>query len=247
MRLEGKRAIVTGGSRGIGRAIALRLADEGADVAVCASSSAASAEAVAEEIRAKGRQSLGCQADVSNAAQVAALISETLEAFSSIDILVNNAGINRDGLLMRMKEEDWDSVLDVNLKGAFLCTKAVARSMMKARSGRIVNLSSVVGLMGNAGQVNYSASKAGLLGLTKSSAKELASRGITVNAVCPGFIPTEMTEGMPEQAKAALIDLIPLGRLGTTENIAAAVAFLASDDASYITGQSIVVDGGMVM
>jgi 3-oxoacyl-[acyl-carrier protein] reductase len=247
MRLEGKRAIVTGGSRGIGRAIALRLADEGADVAVCASSSAASAEAVAEEIRAKGRKALGCQADVSNAAQVEALISETLEAFSSIDILVNNAGINRDGLIMRMKEEDWDSVLDVNLKGAFLCTKAVSRSMMKARSGRIVNLSSVVGLMGNAGQVNYSASKAGLLGLTKSSAKELGSRGITVNAVCPGFIPTDMTDGMPEQGKAALIDLIPLGRLGTTENIAAAVAFLASDDASYITGQSIVVDGGMVM
>lgn len=247
MRLEGKRAIVTGGSRGIGRAIALRLADEGADVAVCASSSAGSAEAVAEEIRAKGRQALGCQADVSNAAQVAALISETLEAFCSIDILVNNAGINRDGLLIRMKEEDWDSVLDVNLKGAFLCTKAVARLMMKARSGRIVNLSSVVGLMGNAGQVNYSAAKAGLLGLTKSSAKELASRGITVNAVCPGFIPTDMTEGIPEQAKATLIDLIPLGRLGTTENIAAAVAFLASDDASYITGQSLVVDGGMVM
>jgi 3-oxoacyl-[acyl-carrier protein] reductase len=247
MRLEGKRAIVTGGSRGIGRAIALRLADEGADVAVCASSSAGSAEAVAEEIRAKGRQALGCQADVSNAAQVAALISETLEAFCSIDILVNNAGINRDGLLIRMKEEDWDSVLDVNLKGAFLCTKAVARLMMKARSGRIVNLSSVVGLVGNAGQVNYSAAKAGLLGLTKSSAKELASRGITVNAVCPGFIPTDMTEGIPEQAKATLIDLIPLGRLGTTENIAAAVAFLASDDASYITGQSLVVDGGMVM
>ena len=247
MRLEGKRAIVTGGSRGIGRAIALRLADEGADVAVCASSSATSAEAVAEEIRAKGRKALGCQADVSNAAQVEALISETLEAFSSIDILVNNAGINRDGLIMRMKEEDWDSVLDVNLKGAFLCTKAVSRSMMKARSGRIVNLSSVVGLMGNAGQVNYSASKAGLLGLTKSSAKELGSRGITVNAVCPGFIPTDMTDRMPEQAKAALTDLIPLGRLGTTENIAAAVAFLASDDASYITGQSIVVDGGMVM
>ena len=247
MRLEGKRAIVTGGSRGIGRAIALRLADEGADVAVCASSSAGSAEAVAEEIRAKGRQALGCQADVSNAAQVAALISETLEAFCSIDILVNNAGINRDGLLIRMKEEDWDSVLDVNLKGAFLCTKAVARLMMKARSGRIVNLSSVVGLMGNAGQVNYSAAKAGLLGLTKSSAKELASRGITVNAVCPGFIPTDMTEGIPEQTKATLIDLIPLGRLGTTENIAAAVAFLAPDDASYITGQSLVVDGGMVM
>ncbi len=247
MRLEGKRAIVTGGSRGIGRAIALRLADEGADVAVCASSSAGSAEAVAEEIRAKGRQALGCQADVSNAAQVAALISETLEAFCSIDILVNNAGINRDGLLIRMKEEDWDSVLDVNLKGAFLCTKAVARLMMKARSGRIVNLSSVVGLVGNAGQVNYSAAKAGLLGLTKSSAKELASRGITVNAVCPGFIPTDMTEGIPEQTKATLIDLIPLGRLGTTENIAAAVAFLASDDASYITGQSLVVDGGMVM
>ena len=247
MGLEGKRALVTGGSRGIGRAIALRLADEGVDVAVCASRSLETAAAVAEEIRAKGRKALAVKADVSDAGEVEALIAEVLEAFSTVDILVNNAGINRDGLLVRMKEEDWDAVLDVNLKGAFLCTKAISRSMMKARSGRIINLSSVIGLVGNAGQVNYSASKAGLLGFTKSIAKELAGRGITVNAVCPGFIPTEMTAGMPEQAKEALLGLIPMGRLGSTEDIAATVAFLASDDASYITGQAIVVDGGMVM
>ncbi len=247
MRLEGKRAIVTGGSRGIGRAIALRLADEGADVAVCASRSLESAEAVAEEIRAKGRQAIATKGDVSKADEVDALVAEVLGGFETVDILVNNAGINRDGLLMRMKEEDWDAVLDVNLKGAFLCTKAISRSMMKARTGKIINVSSVVGLMGNAGQVNYSASKAGLIGLTKSTAKELAGRGITVNTVCPGFIPTDMTDGMPEQAKEALIGLIPLGRLGSTDDIAAAVAFLASDDAAYITGQSIVVDGGMVM
>lgn len=247
MGLEGKRALVTGGSRGIGRAIALRLADEGVDVAVCASRSLETAAAVAEEIRAKGRKALAVKADVSDAGEVEALIVEVLEAFSTVDILVNNAGINRDGLLVRMKEEDWDAVLDVNLKGAFLCTKAISRSMMKARSGRIINLSSVIGLVGNAGQVNYSASKAGLLGFTKSIAKELAGRGITVNAVCPGFVPTEMTAGMPEQAKEALLGLIPMGRLGSTEDIAATVAFLASDDASYITGQAIVVDGGMVM
>jgi 3-oxoacyl-[acyl-carrier protein] reductase len=247
MGLEGKRALVTGGSRGIGRAIALRLADEGVDVAVCAGSSLETAAAVAEEIRAKGRKALAVKADVSDAGEVEALIAEVLEAFSTVDILVNNAGINRDGLLVRMKEEDWDAVLGVNLKGAFLCTKAISRSMMKARSGRIINLSSVIGLVGNAGQVNYSASKAGLLGFTKSIAKELAGRGITVNAVCPGFVPTEMTAGMPEQAKEALLGLIPMGRLGSTEDIAATVAFLASDDASYITGQAIVVDGGMVM
>lgn len=247
MRLEGKRALVTGGNRGIGRAIALRLADEGADVAVCASRSVESAEVVADEIREKGRQALGLAADVSVADQVDALVKATLDGLGGVDILVNNAGINRDGLLARMKEADWDAVLDVNLKGAFLCTKAVARPMMKARAGRIVNLSSVVGLMGNAGQANYAASKAGLLGLTKSTAKELAGRGITVNAVCPGFIPTEMTEAMPDQAKEALLGMIPAGRPGSTDDVAAAVAFLASDDAAYITGQAIVVDGGMVM
>ncbi len=247
MRLEDKHAIVTGGSRGIGRAIALRLADEGANVAVCASQNLDSAETVAEEIRAKGRKAVAAKGDVSVAAEVDSLMTDVLDDFPGVDILVNNAGINRDGLLMRMKEEDWDAVLDVNLKGAFLCTKAISRTMMKARSGRIINLSSVVGITGNAGQGNYSASKAGLLGFTKSTAKELAGRGSTVNAVCPGFIPTDMTESMPDQAKEALLDLIPMGRLGTTEDITAAVAFLASDDAAYITGQAIVVDGGMVM
>ena len=247
MRLDGKRALVTGGNRGIGRAIALRLADEGADVAVCASRSLESAEAVAEEIRAKGREALAVKGDVSDAGEVQAFIAQVLEAFTTVDILVNNAGINRDGLLVRMKEEDWDNVLDVNLKGAFLCTKAISRSMMKARTGRIINLSSIVGVRGNAGQANYSASKAGLLGFTKSVARELAGRGITVNAVCPGFVPTDMTESMPDQAKEALLGMIPMGRLGSTEDIAASVAFLASDDASYITGQAIVVDGGMAM
>ena len=247
MRLEGKYALVTGGNRGIGKALALRLADEGASVAVCASRSIESANTVAEEIRTRGRKAIAVAGDVSVADQVDALVKQVLDAFGTVDILVNNPGITRDNLLMRMKENDWDAVLNVNLKGAFLCTKALTRTMMKARSGRIINLSSVVGLMGNAGQANYSASKAGLLGFTKSAAKELAPRGITVNAVCPGFIPTDMTDAMPEQAKETLLEMIPMGRLGSVEDIAGAVAFLASDDAAYITGQEIVVDGGMFM
>ncbi|MCZ6636186.1 MAG: 3-oxoacyl-[acyl-carrier-protein] reductase [bacterium] len=246
-RLKGKTALVTGGSRGIGEAIALRLASEGADVAVCASKSLASAQSVAQKVEAQGRKSLALQADVSVAKDVDTLIAQVLDAWGSLDILVNNAGITRDGLLMRLKESDWDAVLDVNLKGAYLCVKAASRAMMKARSGRIVNISSVVGLIGNAGQINYSASKSGLIGLTKSIARELAGRGITANAVAPGFIPTEMTAALSEEIQQDLIRQIPLGKLGSAEDIAAAVAFLASDDAAYITGQVLVVDGGMVM
>ena len=246
-RLEGKTAVVTGGSRGIGSAIALRLASEGANVAVCASKSLETARGVAQKVEALGRQALALQADVSSSEDVDNLVKSVLDAWGQIDILVNNAGITRDGLLMRLKESDWDAVLDVNLKGAYLCIKAVSRPMMKARFGRIVNISSVVGLSGNAGQINYSASKSGLIGLTKSVARELAGRGITSNAVAPGFVPTEMTAELSESAQQDLVKQIPLGKLGTVEDIAAAVAFLASDDAGYITGQVLVVDGGMVM
>ena len=244
-RLKGKTAIVTGGSRGIGKAVALRLSQEGADVAICASRSAA--EDVASEIRAQGCQALALIADVSRAEDVENLVKTVLDTWGKIDILVNNAGITRDNLLLRMKDDEWDAVLDVNLKGAFHGIKACARPMMKARSGRIINVSSVVGLIGNAGQANYAASKAGLIGLTKSAARELASRNITVNAVAPGFIPTDMTAELTDDVKAKLIAQIPLGDLGRPEDVAAAVAFLASDDAAYITGQVITVDGGMVM
>ncbi|MDA0746903.1 MAG: 3-oxoacyl-[acyl-carrier-protein] reductase [bacterium] len=244
-RLEGKTALVTGGSRGIGQAIALRLADEGADVAICASRSLP--EEVVAQIEEKGRRALALQADVSNPQDVTALFKTILDTWGKLDILVNNAGIARDGLLMRMKESDWDAVLDVNLKGAFLCIQAASRPMMKARTGRIVNIASVVGLMGNPGQVNYSASKSGLIGLTKTVAKELAGRGITTNAVAPGFIPTDMTESLSGEIREKLLERIPLGTLGSPEDIAAAVAFLASNDAAYITGQVLVVDGGMVM
>ena len=246
-RLQDKTAVVTGGSRGIGEAIALRLAAEGADVAVCASRSLDGAKAVAERIEGIGRRALALQADVSNPEDSEALFKTVLDAWEKVDILVNNAGITRDGLLMRMKEADWDAVLDVNLKGVFLCTKAAARTMVRARSGRIVNISSVTGLLGNPGQVNYSASKSGLFGLTKTVARELASRGITVNAVAPGFITTEMTEVLPHKAVEELLKQIPLNLPGKPEDIAAAVAFLVSDDAAYITGQVLVVDGGMAM
>ena len=247
MSLEGKVALVTGGSRGIGEAIALRLAEQGADVAVCASRSLERAQEVATRIETTGRKSLALQADVADEEAVTGLFKQIEDELGPVGILINNAGINRDGLMMRLKPEDWDAVLNVNLRGAYLCTKVAARPMMKARSGRIVNISSVVGLRGNAGQANYAASKAGLIGLTKSTAREFASRAITVNAVCPGYIPTEMTEGIPEDAKEALLAQIPLGRMGSPDEIAAAVGFLASDDAAYITGQAVVVDGGMVM
>ena len=245
--LDGKVALVTGGSRGIGRAIALRLAAEGADLAICARNAGAAGE-VATAIEALGRRCLVRQADVADAEQAAELVAATIAELGRLDVLVNNAGVTRDNLLMRMKEEDWDEVLAINLKGAFNCVRAAVRPMLKARGGRIVNITSVVGLLGNAGQANYAASKAGLIGLTKSLARELASRGITANAVAPGLVPeTGMTAGLTQQQQQQMIATVPLGRAGTPEDVAHAVAFLASDQAAYITGQVLSVDGGMAM
>ncbi len=246
-RMKGKSALVTGGSRGIGRAIALRLAAEGANVAVCARNEEAAAATAAEVARA-GVGSLSRGVDVSDAGQVKDLVAATIAEFGAVDILVNNAGIARDNLTLRLQEADWDAVLEINLKGAFLCCKAAARSMMKARAGRIINISSVVGLAGNAGQPNYAASKAGLLGFTKSLARELAPRNITVNAVAPGLVPdTGMTTGLGEEAVEQLLSHVPLGRPGSVQDVAAAVAFLASEEAAYITGHVLTVDGGMTM
>ena len=247
MRLTGKTALVTGGSRGIGRAVCLELAKGGANVVLCYAGNEAAAAETVSACEALGAKALAVKCDVADGEQVKALMDEAVKAFGRIDILVNNAGITRDGLLMMMKEADFDAVISANLRGTFLCMKAVARTMMKQRYGRIVNLSSVVGLRGNAGQVNYAASKAGVIGMTKSLAKELASRGVTVNAVAPGFIDTDMTAAMPEAAKTATLASIPMQRLGAPEDIAKAVAFLASDGAAYITGQVIAVDGGMAM
>lgn len=240
-------AIVTGASRGIGRSIALYLAKLGAKVVVNYSGSKEKAEAVANEIQENGGTAIAVQANVANSDDVSALMKETFDTFGRIDILVNNAGITRDNLLMRMKEDDWDAVMNTNLKGVFLCTKAVSRQMMKQRAGRIVNIASIVGVSGNAGQANYVAAKAGVIGLTKTSAKELAARNIYVNAVAPGFIDTEMTEELPEDIKEQMLGQIPLAKLGNPEDVAKVVAFLASDDASYMTGQTLHVDGGMVM
>lgn len=247
MLLDGKTALVTGASRGIGRAVALKLASEGAKVAINFAGSTSKAEAVKQEIEAQGGEAMLVQADVSKADAVEDMVAKVQEAFGTIDILVNNAGITRDGLLLRMKEEDFDAVINTNLKGVFHVTKVVSKLMMKKRTGRIVNMASVVGLVGNAGQTNYAAAKAGVIGFTKSAARELAARGITVNAVAPGFIHTDMTDAMPEKAKEATLATIPLKRIGEPEDVANAVLFLASDCASYITGQVFAVDGGMVM
>lgn len=242
-----KTAVVTGGSRGIGRAICLEFARQGVNVALCYAGNTEAAEETVRACAAQGVEAMAVQCDVSDGAAVQAMMDEVLERYGRIDILVNNAGITRDGLLMTMKEEAFDAVLDTNLKGAFLCTKAVVRRMMRQRYGRIINLSSVVGLHGNPGQANYAASKAGLIGFTKSLAKELATRGITVNAVAPGFIQTDMTTFLPDAVKEALKVEIPMGRPGNPEDVAAAVAFFASDAAAYITGQVLCVDGGMAM
>jgi 3-oxoacyl-[acyl-carrier protein] reductase len=245
--LSGKVALVTGASRGIGRAIALELARSGADVAVNFAGSRQAAEEVAAQIKEMGRKSMAIQANVSEPASVEAMFREVEEQLGPVQILVNNAGITRDNLLLRMKEAEWDEVLSTNLKGVFLCTKQALRPMLKGRWGRIINITSVSGVMGNTGQANYAAAKAGVIGLTKTTAREVASRGITVNAIAPGFIETDMTAALGEEASRQLLGQIPLGRFGQAEEVARVARFLASDDSSYITGQVIHVDGGMVM
>ena len=244
-RLRGQVAIVTGASRGIGRAIALELASAGANVAINYASSSGAAEEVVSEITAAGGSAIALQADVSKADQVDALLNTVMEKWNRVDVLVNNAGITRDTLLLRMKPEDWQAVIDLNLTGVFLCTRAISKVMLKQRSGRIINISSVAGQMGNPGQANYSAAKAGVIGFTKTVAKELATRGITVNAVAPGFIATDMTSNLKSEE---ILKFIPLGRYGQPEEVAGLVRFLAADPAAaYITGQTLNVDGGMVM
>lgn len=247
MTLENKTAIVTGGSRGIGRAICVALAKEGANVVTCYAHGADGANETVKMCEELGVMALAVQADVANNADVEAMVAKVKEDFGSIDILVNNAGITKDNLMLRMNEDDFTQVIDTNLKGAFLCIKNVSKIMLKQRAGKIINISSVVGVRGNAGQVNYSASKAGLIGMTKSAAKELATRGITVNAVAPGFIETDMTAKLPEAVVEEGLKTVPMKYMGTGEDVANLVAFLASENARYITGQVICVDGGMAM
>lgn len=244
--IEDQVAIVTGGAQGIGKAVAFTLAEAGASIVV-GDLNEEVARKTAQDIEEKGRRAIAVKVDVGDADSVDSMIERTLDSFSRIDILINNAGITRDSLLIRMGEEQWDTVMKVNLKGVFNCTRAAAKVMIKQRSGRIVNISSIVGLIGNPGQSNYAAAKAGIIGLTKSVARELAPRGITVNAVAPGFIETDMTSDLPEKAKEAFLSAIPLGRAGSPEDVARVVSFLVSDDATYMTGQTLHVDGGMVM
>jgi len=245
--LTGKAALVTGASRGIGRAIAIALAEAGADVAVNYAGSEAAAAETAKAIEALGRKAILVQANVGKSAEFDTMVQKTLEAFGKLDILVNNAGITRDNLIMRMKEEEFDDVIETNLKGVFNGIKAVTRPMMKQRAGRIINISSVVGVLGNAGQANYVAAKAGVIGLTKSAARELSSRGITVNAVAPGYIETDMTDKLSPEIRDGILGQVPLGRMGRPEDVASAVVYLASDEAAYMTGQTLHVDGGMYM
>jgi 3-oxoacyl-[acyl-carrier protein] reductase len=246
MILKSKVAMVTGGARGIGREIALAFAREGADIAICDVNGDVLA-ATQKELEALGRSVITGIVDVSKSEQVESFVQKTLDKFGKIDILVNNAGITRDGLLVRMSESDWDMVLDVNLKGAFNCTKTVSKTMMKQRDGRIVNIASIIGIMGNAGQANYAASKGGLIAFTKTVAKELASRNVRANAVAPGFIQTDMTAKLSDEVKGEMLKQIPLGKLGTARDVADLALFLASDDSAYITGQVVQVDGGMIM
>ena len=247
MGLTGKTAVVTGGSRGIGRAICIELAKQGANVVVNYSGSEDKAKQVVSEIEQLGAKAMAVQANVAHSDAVDSMMKQAIEVFGTLDILVNNAGITRDNLLMRMKEQEWDEVVDTNLKGVFLCTKAVTRQMMKQRAGRIINISSIVGVAGNPGQANYVAAKAGVIGLTKTCAQELASRNILVNAIAPGFITTEMTDSLPEELKEAMLKQIPLAKLGQPEDVAKAVVFFASNQANYITGQTLHIDGGLVM
>ncbi len=246
MRFENKLAFITGAAQGIGRDIALKFAAEGADIVV-GDINLQKATQTQTEIEALGRQALALELDVTNYEKVNEALNKILDKFKKVDILVNNAGITKDNLMLRMGDADWDAVLNVNLKGTFNCTKAVSRVMMKQRYGKIVNIASIIGIIGNPGQANYSASKAGIIALTKTTAKEFASRNININAVAPGFIQTEMTAKLPEELKAKMLSAIPLGKFGSPLDVANACAFLASEDASYITGQTIIVDGGMVM